>query len=262
MPDTPGKPSPLFSTPLLAQVGLHIHLQYKIVICASCGIAWRPSSVIGHIKKAHQVKIQKGDEEKIITLIKSHGITDDSAVPTPMARSAPVELIKVHQGYCCNLCDFCCPGSRTCDNHWSRNHRKSSMKPGKRFHRGEIQTFFDPTPKKYFEVLTCLRKVTIGSPFDIYIKDELPKQQAFQPTMPIKDREIPPFLQVTQWHTHLTEYLTNDTRRKALRDIVRLPKGLQHNTLHAVVIKYMQTVSKMASELAYSLRCLLIECPR
>lgn len=263
MPETPGRSSPLFTTPILSQAGLWVHTECKIVICASCGIAWRPSRVLGHVKKTHQVQIKRGDEEEIMSLIQSHGITDDSPVITPMAKSAPVELIKVHEnGFCCTICDFCCPSARTFDNHWSRHHRNHPIERRARFHRSDLQTFFDPVPCKYFEVASYLRQVPIGSAFDIYIKNELPKQPSFQPTIPIKDREIPPFLQVTQWHTHLAQYLTNGESRKALRDMVQLPKGLQKNKLHSVVLQYMQTVSKKAAELPYQLRCLLIECPR
>ena len=263
MPDTPGTPSLLFSTPLLARVGLSFNTAFKIVVCASCGIAWKPMKIVGHLKKAHQIQIKKGDEEEIMSLIHIHGITDDTPIATPMPKLAPVELIKVHEdGYCCNICDYCCRNIRTFDNHWSTNHRNIHTAHSDRFHKGDMQTFFDPVPIRFFEVSTYLQHIPIGSPFDIYMKNELPKQPAFQPTIPLKEREIPPFLHVTQWHTHLADYVTDQNKRLALRDIVQLPKGLNNNDLHGVVIKYMQDVCKKASELAYQLRCLLMECPR
>jgi Orsellinic acid/F9775 biosynthesis cluster protein D len=263
MPGSSQQPSALTSTSLASRLGLWIHTEFHIVICSSCGIAWKPMNILGHLKKAHKIKMKKKDEEEVVSWIHSYGITDSSLVGTPMPRFAPVELIKVHQdGHCCNICDYCCPSLRSFENHWSRNHQKIKVKPSKRFHRSDIQTFFDPVPVKYFEVSTCLQQVPISSAFDIYIKKELPNQQSFQPTIPLKEREIPPFLHVTQWHTHLAGYLTNDVRRKELRDMVRLPKGLQTSDLHSVVIQYMQSVSRKACELPYQLRCLLIECPR
>jgi hypothetical protein len=263
MPGGSKEPSPLFSTPLLAQVGLSIHTGFNIIICTSCGVAWKPSRIIGHIRRTHHIKITKVDEAKVMALIDGHKITDDTPVITPMPKLAPVELIKVHEnGFCCNICDYCCLNERTFDNHWSNEHRTLRLKPSKRFHHSNVQTFFDPLPIKYFEVLTCLRQVPIGSAFDIYVKNEVPNQPTFQPTIPLKDREIPPFLHVTQWHMHLAKYLTNEMSRKALREIVQLPKGLQKDPLHNVVTQYMHTVSKQSSEMAYQLRCLLIECPR
>ena len=257
------KPSPLFSTPVLARAGLRIHTEHHIVICVSCGLAWRPTNVIGHIKRAHHVNMNKGDETEIMSSINHHGITDESLVATPTPKMAPVELIRVEQdGFCCNLCQYCCRSRRTFDNHWSSNHREPFTNTNERFHKGEIQTFFDPVPVNFFEVSICLQQVPVGSAFDIYVKKEHPTHTAFQPTIPLKDREIPPFLHVTQWHTHLGEYITNVVTRKALRDIIRLPKKLQQDDLHSVVIKYMKTISDRSSQLAYQLRCLLIECPR
>jgi Orsellinic acid/F9775 biosynthesis cluster protein D len=263
MPGSSQQPSALTSTTLASRFGLWVHTEFHIMICASCGIAWKPMNIFGHLKKAHKIKMKKKEEEEVISWINSHGITDRSLVRTPMPRFAPVELIKVHRdGYCCNICDYCCPGLRTFENHWSSKHQKIRVSLSKRFHQSDIQTFFDPVPMKYFEVSSCLQQVPISSAFDIYIKKELPNHPSFQPTIPLKEREVPPFLHVTQWHTHLAGFLTNDVRRKELRDIVRLPKGLQSNTLHSVVIRYMQSVSSMACELPYQLRCLLIECPR
>jgi Orsellinic acid/F9775 biosynthesis cluster protein D len=262
MLDTSPKPSAIFTAPLLAQAGLRIHTELNIVICVSCGIAWKPSKLIGHLKN-HHIQMKKADEEKLMSLIHSHGITNDTETENPIPKLAPVELLTVHQGgYCCNICDYCCRSSRSFDNHWSSTHHNFTAERSKRFHRGDVQTIFDPVPVRFFEVSTCLQQVPIGSPFDIYMKKELPNHPSFQPTIPLKEREIPPFLHVTQWHMHLEEYVTNDLRRKALRDIVRLPKKLQKDDLHTVVINYMQSVTEKASKMAYQLRCLLIECPR
>jgi hypothetical protein len=262
MLDTSPRPSAIFTAPLLAQAGLRIHTELHIVICVSCGIAWKPSHLIGHLKN-HHIHMKKADEEKLMSLIHSHGITDNTKTVNPIPMFAPIEFLTVHQGgYCCNVCEYCCRSSGSFGNHWSTTHRDLTVKPSKRFHRGDIQTIFDPVPLKFFEVSTCLQQVPIGSPFDIYIKNELPNHPSFQPTIPLKEREIPPFLHVTQWHMHLEEYVTNDLKRRALRDIVRLPKKLQKDNLHTVVIKYMQSITEKASKMAYQLRCLLIECPR
>jgi hypothetical protein len=215
------------------------------------------------LAKRHKIQVKKETAEEVMETIKAHGIYDDMPVATPMARQAPVELIAVvENGFCCEICDYCCPTQRTFNNHWSKEHKNAQLKSKNRYHQSDIQTFFDPVPLKYFEVSSCLKNVPVGSPYDLYIRNELPKRQAFTPSIPVKDREVPPLLQVTQWHNHLAGYITNDVRRAAIRDLVKLPKGLQQSGLHNVVLRYMDWVSKKASELPYQLRCLLIECPR
>ena len=190
--------------------------------------------------------------------VKEFNPTSTTRIPPPRDLE-PVDLLKVQDGICCNHCNYCCLKLNTFTNHWNFEHKDLPVTTGDRFHKGKVQTFFHPINRHYFEVK--LPSSHSRNPFEIFLNKVIPTFQNLEVIIPTNAREIPPLLTQTQWHVHLSTYITNKPLRTKLIMLVTPPPLPQH-TLGKLIIHYLNTICTFAKSTSMIVCCLLMECPR
>lgn len=140
------------------------------------------------------------------------------------------------------------------------------LPPSERFTTGTIQTFFSPVPQHFFQVNPDLENLASDDMFLIYLRDQVPAFVPFPANPPITEREVPPFLQMTQWHLHLKDYLSNFKTRSAVKDLVKLPDHIPHkpagiDRLRELSFGYLDKVRALAKNSHITVLCMLQEYP-
>jgi hypothetical protein len=246
------------SNEILDHIGFYFHLDYKVLICASCGFSYFPNAVLGHVRQAHLIKITKDQQEAYDKTVDQLKPSTHHCFPPPPGKVA-VELLNYCSGVCCNFCSFCCPLPNSFANHWSKEHRDMTVSPSDRSHIGTLQTFFFPTHRRYFEIIPPPKPAK--SLYEIYLQTVVPTFKDFEVSIPTNEREIPPLLTQTQWHTHLADYVKNKSLCTKLVSLTS-PPAIQHSILGKLVMLYLNNIRAMGKQSPMIVRCLLMECPR
>lgn len=261
-----GSKSYLETSDVLRAMGLFYHTHFKVFLC-TCGKAVLPNACVTHAG-GHDIKVTGAVQAAFQNLAGGLGIaTTLTAPPCPPPRGPPVELLTLWKGgFCCNFCTYCARVKKSLSNHWYQSHHdRPEVSPERRFHRAAVQTFYAPAGERYFEVNPDLAGLSPDDVFMLYMRDDVPKFAAFPATVPEDEREVPPLLQVTQWHVHLSAYSADPQRREALRSLVKLPAsnapaGL--GRLGTIVLKYLREIRSLAKNSDFGVLTLLMECPR
>jgi Orsellinic acid/F9775 biosynthesis cluster protein D len=260
-------PNHIYGTSLLEKLGLRIHKAYRILICINCGIAWLPSSIKTHLA-GHGIKFNSEQESELNKTIADCGVSQTHNVPVPKPGGPPVEHLKLQpDGHCCKYCTYCTPTKTTFLKHWSMVHKDLGYLPeNSRFTLATIQTFFSPVAVKYFKVNPDLIEHSQKDLFTIYMENEVPNFLPFSAHLPDHERDTPPFLQMTQWHIHLQDFVTEYKKRQSLKELVNLPKRVGSNPtgvdfLPKLCFAYLDEVRNLAKKTHITALCMLEEYP-
>jgi hypothetical protein len=221
--------------------------------------------MVRHLK-THGIKLSKATTRRFHQIITELGVLTSTTVTVPDPRGPPVELLAIKpDGYCCNECNFCFPGFGGFKKHWSRDHKNHEAPTMAAYHKGSIQTFFQPTNQRWFEVLPAMTNLPTQDVFATYLEKQVPKFKSTLISAPVHVHEVPPLLQVTGWHTHLANFIKTQEGVRDIQSLVQVPfsketKGL--DGLRDVVFKYMKDVRAKAQASTIGVKCLLMECPR
>lgn len=257
----------LVTSTILALFSLRIHSIFKTIHCMVCGSAWIPSSLTGHLK-THGFTLTTQQSEELQSELVIHDIKDTSNIAPPLPGGPPIEgLSVVSNGHCCTHCTYCSPTFNTFETHWCKKHPDITTPARDAFILGDIQTFFRPSPQRWFRVNAALTALQMDDPFAIYLQKQVP--QFTSSTMIASAthvREIPPLLQVTGWHLHLQDYTEDKDKIEGLRKLMALP-SLRNSSplfvsLKETVFQYMGIVRENARQSAIGIKHLLMECPR
>jgi hypothetical protein len=262
----PGQ-SYIHSTPLLEKLGLRIHKAYKILICINCGIAWLPTSIKTHLA-GHGIKFNSSQGSELSKTIADSDVFQTYNIPIPKPGGPPVEHLKLcSDGHCCNYCTYCTPKKSTFLKHWRMMHKDLGYLPEQsQFTIATIQTFFSPVATKYFKVNPDLEQLLQEDLFSIYLQNEVPNFAPFPANLSDHERETPPFLQMTQWHFHLKDFITEYRKRQPLKELVNLPKKVSSNPtgvdfLSKLCFGYLDEVRSLAKKTHITALCMLEEYP-
>lgn len=232
-----------------------------------CGTAWIPSSLLGHLK-SHGLVPTLEQVHELQSDIVQHMVNETTDIISPLPGGPPVEGLSItHNGHCCQHCSYCSPKFSSFKKHWGQKHPDIKIPAREAFQLGDIQTFFSPSPQRWFRVNPSLSCQPLTDPFAIYLNKHLP---VLSHTSIIASathaREIPPLLQVTNWHIHLQEYTADKNRLDGLRKLMSLP-SLRNSppllvNLKESVFQYMVIIRDNAKQSAIGIKRLLMECPR
>lgn len=232
-----------------------------------CGTAWIPSSLIGHLKSHGLIPTSQQSEDLHTELVKHH-VADTSDVLPPPPGGPPIEGLSITpNGHCCKCCTYCCPTFAAFAVHWSSKHRDITTPAREAFTLSDIQTFFKPSPQRWFKVNAALSQLQMDDPFAIYLQHQVPLFTENNYIAPATHpREIPPLLQVTGWHLHLQEYTEDKSKVEGVRKLMALP-SLRNSSplllqLKESVFQYMAIVRDNARQSVIGVKRLLMECPR
>src|SRR5271170_6204161 len=109
-------------------------------MCMSCGHAYQPHLVLGHIKDRHGISTNAADHESWSSTVKTFNPKMNFKNIKGPSDKVPVPILKLEQGVCCNFCDYCCPKKSTFRNHWNEKHQDLTQQVkeggGKQSHDG------------------------------------------------------------------------------------------------------------------------------
>jgi hypothetical protein len=256
----------LLTNPFLTLHSLRVHRHFRTLHCISCNIALLPSTTPGHMRNTHNKTMSTDDIRELDDVLQLHQVLTTTDVQVPPPGGPPVEGLAIQlDGYACSECSACTQTYKTFKNHWSMDHKEFDAPARKSYRKTAIQSFF-PTPLHPFAVNPSLASIATSDPFYLYLTQEVPKLKNMTLVPPpTTEKEIPPLLQVTNWHVHLADHISS---KAALREVLKLKNlpGLKDDSprgrLRDVVWKYMQEVRTLARKAPFSVRCILMEWPR
>jgi len=252
---------------LLSEIGCCIHTAYNILICLHCHFAWLPKAIKEHLK-SHEIWLTDVQEAELGIIVTENGVLPTYDIIAPQANGPPVTNLKIFaDGHYCFYCPFGTPARTSFDSHWSRQHKDMGfVAPKHRFTLGALQTFFSPLPERFFRVNPDLENLPLDDTFALYMQQEVPNFEPFPATLPLNEKEVPPFLQLTQWHVHLENYTQDYKLRATLLSLVMLPVRIPHTATGLELLRdlsydYLVEVRKIAKRSHITVLCMLQEYP-
>lgn len=252
---------------MLALFSLRIHSIFKTIHCMVCESAWLPSSLAGHLK-THGFTLTSQQSQDLQSELVTHNVEHTSDLTLPLPGGPPIEGLSITtDGHCCTQCTYCSPTFHAFETHWCRKHPNITTPARDAFILGDIQTFFRPSPQRWFRVNATLSALPPNDPFAIYLQKQVPQLNSTTMIASATHvREIPPLLQVTGWHLHLADYTQDKKEIEGLRKLMVLP-SLRNSSplltrLKDIVFQYMLIVRDNARQSAIGIKRLLMECPR
>ncbi|KAJ6556684.1 hypothetical protein B0H10DRAFT_2241164 [Mycena sp. CBHHK59/15] len=233
----------------LVKMGYRIHSFYGVLICVECGACRPPGDYVTHAKFHKLPSPSAADVIAITNLCGHHGVLDDPlAVVLPEFSLAPVEALKLHDGWFCT-------------------EHVVHYKDGAA--HGAVQTFFSPVPRRYFHVVPELAGRSPHSLLSAYNAQyaslfSAPSSLIPQPT---DSREVTPMECVTGWGKHLGEHICTRNKLRAVLTLTQLPAPSDRAShplgrLYAIVYQYHQRVAAIHHEAHYRVRCALMDYPQ
>ena len=241
----------LESNPVLDAMGVSYHRHFNVLMCLECKKAEVPQLLLSHVNK-HGIRLTKDQKASYDAFVMAHNISQVHKVQSPPPHGPPVEILEQRpDGFCCDHCHYCAPSRKAIDNHWYANHQDLHLPPKDRFHKGTLQTFFTPIGEMFFEVNPELEFAASDDPFRHYLRYEVPFFPPFPAAPPLDEHEVPPMLQLTQWHAHLKGHTEDYKTRGHLMSLISLPsrratKGI--GRLGDVVDSYLRDIRKKAQK--------------
>jgi len=247
---------------------LHTSPSHRLITCIGCLTSVTPKNATSHFRTIHKIKLMPDQIDKIQVILKKHCFESDSkSVDPPEAPCPPIEGLKIHNGFACLICKYCCGTENTMASHFSRNYKNVSGTAKQNYTEASIQAFFEQHPK-FFAVNPSLHGLTEDDLFSVYMKKCAPKIEKSRDFNPPQNvNEIPPLLKTMQWHEHLVEYTTDQTKVNELLEIWTLPTSTQGEAwmgkrLRLIIEGYMKDIRKKTLSSPIGIKHLLIVCPR
>lgn len=249
----------------LDPVGLRLQETHRLIVCMSCGVAWTPGNVVNHLKNTHQIVMTPSQKASLTEAVEYFRIPDHPREEVPLPRGPPIEgLAIVDDGHCCNVCNYAVPLLASFTKHWNHEHPTEPELPIGRFHIAPIQTFYHPTPQKYFEVDPSLLLANSDDPYHVFCR-QLAAMPPLPIPVPVHDRETPVLLQLMQWHTHLAAYIAEKSECLKIVELLKLPHytaNAWYSRISVSSSEYIDTVSALCMDTPLAIRSILKECPR
>ncbi|KAF8890221.1 hypothetical protein BD779DRAFT_1671550 [Infundibulicybe gibba] len=236
-----------------------------------CKSAWAREAIITHVK-GHGIKVKKTDVPELTKLFEEYNTIKPGTLTTPKPDQPPVEGLAIwDEAFACaaNNCTYCCRMQSSLHQHWNDCHKDLPATGIYRFFQKPVQTFC-LVPKRYFSVLPIGPNEDPTTPLGLYkryLQEEGTRHRnALTTNPPTHVKEVPPLLQVTNWHQHLAEYTKDKTSIHHLCSLMKFsnPKNSRpgFDRLGEVVFSYLKNIRKKANEAHIGINCLLMECPR
>lgn len=245
----------------------------SVLACIDCQYGLRASKALAHVtSKPHKLKISKETRDDIAAWIRDRegGLAGRSQeLPEDLPKyEAPIEGLPIINGFACDDCNMYTSSMPLYRRHWNKKHRNKDK--GINLETTPLQTHFKKCPK-YFPVEPILRNTNPRSLVHQYVK-QFSKEVAAGCSSalgaePISSLEVPPLLQETRWHKHLSSFTCSSRQTKVLRQLVCLPTGRMAeddplgDTLQQTIVLYMRSIRKKAHMSPLDVGELLIQCP-
>lgn len=192
--------------PFLSPLGLVFHNILQLLICLDCGIAIGTKAVVEHMHTIHKTASVHFDHSKLDSIFTTFGVQDSFSLNTLPNPCPQIEGLLVTKAYMCALCHHLRGTEESIRKHHSATHqgipnphvwqRVSAQQLHHRNHTPYFRIYPHSTPNtpthlsQYVDTLHQQRVAKVNQ-YDI---------------AKIDPRQVSPWLNATQWHTHIAPY--------------------------------------------------------
>lgn len=260
-----GLKSYMLSPPLLVRLSLRYHQHYQTLHCVVCLSVLTVQTASRHLGK-HNIQISKSDLSELEDFELEHPVVALKALIPPPSGGPPVEgLAVITTGHGCTACSDSFQCYKSFRNHWGSVHVSESTGPKESFYPCVVQTF-QLQATQFFQVNPLLSKLPSTDPFYIFLTKNVPEFKNSEViAQAVSAKDTPPLLQVTGWHEHLQDYITDKRTLAKLKDLSSLP-GVKDTSalgqLRPLVRAYLKDIRTKNKNSSLSVRCALMQYPR
>lgn len=244
-----------------------------IIICIDCKKGLTRNQARSHYRKEHKISISEDTAQAINKfLVDNNDSLVDKSDSIPPYRHldpywAPVNFLPIQKGYLCLKCGYCCPKKQSMRTHWySKGHANVDIRI--QYRPVYVQCYFK-SDRRYFPVNQLLANVSSGSLYSLFMEEHADIIQEIQECSAVgkpalTTLEIPPMLQVTQWHDHLQEYTKDSTKISNIRMLMQPPSQKEAKStwlghrLSTLIWSYMEIIACKARKSPLKVRELLM----
>jgi hypothetical protein len=215
----------LIRPPPLDQFGLAFNKDVGVLVCTTCRIGLHPNEWHGHMEATHKIafnqlrKAFNAEYHLLLGAIEGLHPGDPLTVRDQMAGLAPVEGIRVRQGFYCpvqiddgSMCDWVVGTMGTLNTHLSTVHKDVSGKPPaseRQRYTCDYQTIFDGKHKRYFRVSTGCSRGSTGGTYEAFLQRFKSSARHAAQTDELDTRGRPSMLRVTNWDIFVSPHRNN-----------------------------------------------------
>ena len=223
--------SQLFSNDALDALGCVINTVHRLIICITCKQAFFPQDLTRHLQTHGHKNLDI--HEFLQSITERFNLHQNLDISAPSDRK-PIEGLKIESGFKCSQCLFASINHEMILKHSRQVHPDTHIIMDKQSIQASVQTFFHwssikANARQYFPVNFTLSILSTPSIYNTFITTLYPQHiSGLQRNVatPSTEKDIPPLLQVTNWHIHLQDYYQDRTLRKLLLDLGSLPQPL------------------------------------
>lgn len=165
---------------------------------------------------------QKDFNPQLEAVVDQYNIVSSQVKKTIAPGGPPVDGIEVnYNGIACMECSYACLQDSTFQKHWSKHHRTLQGKAPQSY-TAAVQTLFTVTHRSYFRVDPTLIGDAADSPYAVFLRS-FPKLDGLPPRIDTH-RDVPPLLQVTDWHYHLSKFMEDADLLSLLQTMKAYPE--------------------------------------
>ncbi|KAL5476390.1 hypothetical protein ACEPAI_3490 [Sanghuangporus weigelae] len=220
-----------WSTPILRAMDIHVYSELRWAICKSCQVGLTSETIWGHmIKKHSQLKERvkglgyrlKDAQSYCISLQDEHLSLEPPVTPLPF--SDPIQGLAIYDAIYCPhpSCHYTSFTSKVMSKHIKSKHPK--MSANVKGSKCKAQRFYTFLP--LFPIQSIQHSKPMGSIFQDFHQETLQHMPTFSdaPVSTIHDRDVPPYINMTQWHLILGDWYDSMEERERIKKTLELPK--------------------------------------
>jgi hypothetical protein len=200
-----------------------------------------PSEAQGHLKSVHgSGSNTRLDLQKMDHLVDRYSLRQELPIITPGEAREPYQGLEVLNGLRCLYCPKVLGKEDSMKKHHQKNHLEEHPTPSQWLSCHMQQLSARPgQSRQYFEVIPP--KTVEAAALDTMIKDLCAKAEATLKVdmSSINARSVSPWLLITNWHTHILPYNTEELWR-----LIAVPKETEFPGLKTLIMTYMQEATK------------------
>lgn len=221
-----------WNTPILAAIDVHVHSELQLAICRSCQTGLLPAGIWGHMIEKHpELKRMVKNLGCKLKDAKAHSkslkdrqlLSQEPRIPEPF-------LVPI-TGLAILPVAYYCPYVSCQKTSLSENYLKKHMRsnhPDLSHNISPIQCKAQQFHSSFapFPVQEPQHTRSMSSLFQDFEREILQNLPSFQevPVSKKHDRDLPPYLNITQWNLLLDQWYHDGEEREKIKEILELPK--------------------------------------
>ena len=246
---------------LLKKYDLDYHREKRGFICGTCAHFIVMAGVQSHLR-GHKLYMQNGEELELQRVY--NPLQGDERIPVPGAFGPAVDGLRVVKGFVCSVegCRRACRKIGTMKKHIGSEHKGVLGAYGE---AARVQKLYaSGLNSSFFAVDEVLGIVGEEGAYAIFMKGLRPGNRLVNPVVSEGANDMPPLLNITQWH-HLNPVRRDRAKREKLVAALELPGGGRADKVtsgvKAVLMAYYEEVRRLVRPIEQVLKRMMLEYP-